>query len=45
MEPGAEKAAVGRGTGAALAISTHGSISTPSTMAKLGPRSPVRPCT
>lgn len=44
-EPGAEKAGVGRDTGAALAISTHGRISTPSNTSKLGSRSLGRPRT
>jgi len=45
MEPGAEKLEVGRDTGAALAVSTHGGSSTPSTVSKSGPRSLVRPRT
>lgn len=39
MEPRAENA------GAALAVSNHGMINTPSTTAKLGAHSLVRPCT
>lgn len=45
MEHGGEKDGVKRDTRAALAISTHGRISTPSTTSKLGPCSLVRPCT